>query len=123
MKNKTRIDKGRYVVVYKVGDAVYFWEGHTTIMATNHNGNAIAERMMRYMNASFTITLRRYSEWERVLPLILFAYRTMVHDTTGFSPFYLMFGRDPILPLVFSWMPPSEREVRDPTYAEAQDYG
>lgn len=34
-------------------------------------------------------------DWERYLPLVLYAYRTAVHTSTGFSPFQLMFGREP----------------------------
>ena len=46
--------------------------------------------------------LRSYVEsepdWERYLPLVLYAYRTAKHASTGVSPFYLMFGRQPKLP-------------------------
>ena len=35
------------------------------------------------------------ANWERYLPLILYAYRTAVHSSTGVSPFVLMFGRQP----------------------------
>ena len=37
--------------------------------------------------------------WDQLLPWILFAYRSAVHSTTGFSPFYLMYGREPPGPL------------------------
>lgn len=30
---------------------------------------------------------------------ILFAYRTAIHDSTKLSPFYVMYGRHPILPV------------------------
>ena len=35
------------------------------------------------------------AEWEQYLPLVLFAYRTAAHVSTGVSPFLLMFGRQP----------------------------
>jgi len=33
-------------------------------------------------------------DWDRLLPYILFAYREVPHDTTGFSPFELLYGRE-----------------------------
>ncbi|GFN79145.1 gypsy retrotransposon integrase 1 [Plakobranchus ocellatus] len=35
------------------------------------------------------------SEWCRFVPAALFAYRGQVHSSTGFSPFFLLFGRAP----------------------------
>ena len=32
------------------------------------------------------------SDWEQYLPLVLYAYRTAIHFSTGCSPFQLMFG-------------------------------
>ena len=39
-------------------------------------------------------------DWDQHLDGILFAYRTAQHDSTKLSPFYVMFGRQPILPVV-----------------------
>ena len=36
--------------------------------------------------------------WDSQLPKALFAYRTAVHESTGFMPYHLNFGRTPILP-------------------------
>ena len=36
--------------------------------------------------------------WDLSLPTILLAYRTSVQETTGTTPFQLMFGRNPHLP-------------------------
>ena len=36
--------------------------------------------------------------WDAQLPLTLLAYRTSVHEATNATPFYLTFGRDPVLP-------------------------
>ena len=33
-------------------------------------------------------------DWDRLLPYILFAYREVLQDTTGFSPFKLLYGRE-----------------------------
>ena len=38
-------------------------------------------------------------EWDELLPWVLYAYRTSVHSSTGFSPFFLLFGREPTSPL------------------------
>ena len=37
-------------------------------------------------------------DWERYLPLVLYAYRTSRHASTGVSPFQMMFGHQPKLP-------------------------
>ncbi|GFN88263.1 reverse transcriptase [Plakobranchus ocellatus] len=39
------------------------------------------------------------SEWSRFVPAALFAYRGQVHSSTGFSHFYLLFGRAPRGPM------------------------
>ena len=55
--------------------------------------------MVERFNCSLLQLLRAYvekeHEWERYLPLVLFAYRTVTHTSTGVSPFTLMFRRQP----------------------------
>ena len=38
-------------------------------------------------------------DWDEHLQTVLFAYRTAVHDTTGFTPFSVTFVRSPTLPV------------------------
>ncbi|KAN0015042.1 hypothetical protein ACTFIU_001364 [Dictyostelium citrinum] len=45
------------------------------------------------------VTTENYGEWPSILRALLFAYRTIVHSSTGFSPFYLLFNRQPRLPI------------------------
>ena len=37
-------------------------------------------------------------DWDEFLPNLVFAYNSARHATTKFSPFYLMFGREPKIP-------------------------
>ncbi len=38
-------------------------------------------------------------KWDQILPQAVFALNTTVSSVTGYSPFQLMFGRDPTTPL------------------------
>ena len=55
--------------------------------------------MVERFNHSLLQFLRCYvdteDDWERYLPLVLYAYRTAQHSSTGVSPFQPMFGRSP----------------------------
>ena len=73
----------------------------------NPTGNAFCERFHRYLNCAIT-TLKPGSaenpEWDRLVPAVLFSYRCSINDATGFSPYYLLHGKEPRLPeeLLFS---------------------
>lgn len=38
-------------------------------------------------------------DWDDLIPSVLFAYRTLKHSTTKFSPFYLLHGKEAQLPI------------------------
>ena len=50
-------------------------------------------------------------DWDVWIPSVLFAYRTAVHDSTGFSHFKLLFGREPKQPIDFQFPLPSPELV------------
>jgi len=50
--------------------------------------------------------------WDQWLELLLFAYRTSVQASTGFSPFYLVYGREPTLPADFEFSLPKSARYR-----------
>jgi hypothetical protein len=39
------------------------------------------------------------ADWDKHLEFVTFAYNTALHAATGFSPFFLMYGREPNVPL------------------------
>ena len=47
----------------------------------------MVERFNRSLLRSY---VNDHAEWERYLPLVLFAYRTAVHASTGMTPFEMM---------------------------------
>ena len=48
-------------------------------------------------------------EWDERLPYVLFAYRAALQTSTGESPFFLLYGRDPQLPSEAVLSPPVHR--------------
>ena len=38
-------------------------------------------------------------DWDDLLPAVMMAYRSSVHESTGFSPYQLMFGEECTLPM------------------------
>jgi len=64
-------------------------------------GNGKTERSHRFLNDIIAKGLqgRMHDEWEHLVPAALFAMRTSVNDSTRYTPYMLMYGRDPILPL------------------------
>ena len=55
--------------------------------AYHPQGDGMVERF----NCSLLQLLRAYvdkeNDWEKYLPLVLYAYRSAIHSSTGFSPF------------------------------------
>ncbi|KAL5491297.1 hypothetical protein EMCRGX_G016559 [Ephydatia muelleri] len=51
-------------------------------------------------------------DWDVQLPLLMFAYRTSMHETNGVTPFEMMFGKEVVLPehLMFN-LPVSTEQV------------
>eukprot|EP00731_Ephydatia_muelleri_P006231 Em0003g479a len=63
-------------------------------------GDGLVERFNRtLLDMLATTAERKPFEWEDHLQRVCFAYNTSVHPTTGYTPFFLMFGRQARLPL------------------------
>ena len=68
--------------------------GKTRISAYHPQGNGQVERFNRTVEAILAKTVKdNQRDWDLCLQKALFAYRTSLHETTGFTPFHLVFGR------------------------------
>ena len=62
--------------------------------------DGLVERWNRTLLQSLATSVSDHPEnWDEFVTKICFAYNTSVHPTTGFSPFYLTFGRQARLPV------------------------
>ena len=69
--------------------------------------NGTVERFHGTLKAMLKKVVRNHpSEWHRYLPALLFACREVPSESTGFSPFHLLFGREvrgPLMLLKDTW--------------------
>ena len=94
-------DQGRNfesAILRQTLDAFGVTKSRTT--AYHPQGDGMVERFNRSLLQMLRAYVQEEADWERFLPLVLYAYRTAVHSSTGFAPFELMFGRTPQKPVV-----------------------
>ena len=62
-------------------------------------GNSRVERMVKVVGNLISTFCQSYREWDRNLPLLTLAYRSSIHEVTGYTPNFIMTGREVALPL------------------------
>ena len=62
--------------------------------------DGLTERFSHTLCSMLAIYVSKHQrDWDRFIPFALFAYRTAIQESTKETPFYLIYGRDPCLPL------------------------
>ena len=86
--------------------------------AYHPQGNGQVERLDRTLESMLAkVVSEHQTDWDYHLPQLLFAYRTAIHDTTGFTPFHITFGCSPVLPLeAMIGIPPQQRHKDVPSF-------
>ena len=50
-----------------------------------------------------------HTDWDQLLPYVMMEYRSSEHETTGFTPYYVMLGREVSVPMDIQFGSPIER--------------
>ncbi|KAL5505558.1 hypothetical protein EMCRGX_G007010 [Ephydatia muelleri] len=89
-------DQGRNfesTVFHQTLEAFGVHKSRTT--AYHPQGDGLVERFNRTLLQLLRTYVEKKEEWEKYIPLAIFAYRTTIHHSTGVSQFEMMFGRKP----------------------------
>lgn len=69
---------------------------HKTTSGYHPQTNGLTERFHRTLSDMISTYISPdHSNWDIILPFVTFAYNTARQRTTGYSPFFLVFGRSP----------------------------
>lgn len=82
-------------------------------------GNGGTERFNRTLgNMLRSLPLKQKEKWPQQIQTLTFAYNSTVHETTGYAPFQLMFGRIPRLPVDVMF----KQVLNDPVVVDFKSY-
>lgn len=92
-------------------------KSHTTVY--HPMGNGETERFNRTLGSMLrSLPLKEKHNWPAQIQTLTFAYNATVHETTGYAPFQLMFGRIPKLPIDVMF----EQVLHDPVIVDYSNY-
>ena len=76
----------------------------------------MAERIVNVMKTALrkVVPTLGISAWELQMPVIEFGYRVSKQASTGFSPYFLMYGRDHLMPEQVRSMMAEPLDLDDP---------
>ena len=77
----------------------------------------MVERFNRTLQDMLAIAVGKHpADWEVYIRKLCFAYNTSVHSSTGYSPFFLMFGRQATIPIDLMFPLDKEQQKEVPEY-------
>ena len=72
----------------------------TRTVPYNPKGDGLVERFNRTLLQMLkTVVNEERNDWDEHLPYVVAAYRQTRHESTGYTPFFLMYGRQALVPL------------------------
>ena len=89
----------------------------TSAYKPSTNGNI--ERFHTTMHSMLAkLVSDNQKDWDSHLPAVAFAYRTTVNEATGYTPFFLTYGREARIPADLCYGPPPNDHNRYSSHAE-----
>ena len=81
----------------------------TRTNAFHPQSNAVIDRKNRtLLNMLAKTTDKNSRTWSELLPFVMLAYRTSVHESAGYTPYFPLFGHEATLPIDLQFPPPSD---------------
>ena len=98
MPSVIHFDQGREFENKIMQELCLLGGAYKTLTAPYHpESDGMVERFNRTLLMMFAGKNR--DDWDDLLPAVMMAYRSSVHESTGFSPYRLMFGEECTLPM------------------------
>ena len=109
----------RYVLVmvdcFIMQELCLLGSSHKTITTPYHpESDGMVERFNRTLLMMLAMFAgKNRDDWDDLLQAVMMAYRSSVHESTGFSPYRLMFGEECTLPMDIG-LPKEQLDTTDP---------
>ncbi|KZS02853.1 Uncharacterized protein APZ42_034557 [Daphnia magna] len=92
--------KANYSITEKEYLALVWATNHPTTTAYRPQANGLVERLTHMLADMLSINVSsNHRDWDESLSFVTFAYNTSRQESTGKTPFYLVYGREAVLPI------------------------